>query len=58
MRNRIKRRLRAAVFEVAENFVSGNDYVFIGRIDCATRDFELLKSDIKYAIKKLATTSI
>jgi ribonuclease P protein component len=53
VRNRIKRRLRAAVHEMADNFVSGNDYVFIGKLDAETREFELLKNDIKYALKKL-----
>ena len=53
VRNRIKRRLRAAVREMAECFVSGNDYVFIGKPDAEKREFELLKGDIKYALKKL-----
>ncbi len=54
-RNRIKRRLRAAVKDVSSYFPAGNDYVIIGRIDAMTRDYKELKNDLKYALKKIFT---
>lgn len=54
-RNRAKRRLR----EVARAILpsagqAGFDYVLIGRFDAtASRDFEALKGDLAYALKKL-----
>jgi len=55
VRNRIKRRLKAAVKENEAHFPTGYDFVFIGKIDAEERNFELLKGDIKYALKKIFT---
>jgi ribonuclease P protein component len=53
-RNRIKRRLRAAVREVFPEFAKpSHDYVIIGRIECLRKDFEELKGDLRYALKKV-----
>ena len=56
VRNRIKRRLKAAVKENEVNFPAGYDFVFIGKLEAEERDFELLKGDIKYALKKIFVT--
>ena len=53
-RNKIKRRLKAAVREVFKNAMV-QDYVIIGRRDILEREFKDLKNDLKYAVKKLAT---
>ena len=54
IRNRIKRRLRAAVAEVVPFWApAGNDYVLIGRKKALERPFLLLTSDLKWAIQKL-----
>ena len=53
VRNRIRRRLRAAVREVFPNRgKNGVDYVLIGRYNTASCSFKELKSDIKWALKK------
>ena len=53
-RNRIKRRFRAIINEVApEKFGAGFDYVFIARIDALTRAYADLRGDVVYAIKKI-----
>lgn len=53
-RNRIKRRLRAAVQEIFPEYASPNhDYVLIGKLDILRRDYKDLKGDLKYALKKL-----
>lgn len=53
VRNRIKRRLKAAVKENEKLLKTGYDFVFIGKLEAETRDFELLKGDIQYALKKI-----
>ena len=54
-RNKIKRRLRAAVQEIFPvNAVSGYDYVLIGKLDVLKRDYKDLKADLKYTLKKLS----
>ena len=53
-RNRIKRRLREAVrLHAARDFRPGRDYVIIGRMQTASRDFNLLAQDIRSAIEAL-----
>jgi ribonuclease P protein component len=53
-RNRIKRRLRAIVQEIfPAHAVAGHDYVIIGKLDVLKRDYQDLKGDLKYALKKL-----
>lgn len=53
-RNKIKRRLRAAVREVfPEHAKTSHDYVIIGKMDCLRKDFEELKNDLRYALKKI-----
>ena len=54
VRNRIKRRLRAAAADVVPLFASaGNDYVLIGRKQALERSFQSLTSDLKWALRKL-----
>ena len=54
IRNRVKRRLRAAVAEVVPLCApAGNDYVLIGRKRALERSFRLLTSDLKWALRKL-----
>ena len=54
VRNRVKRRLRAAVAEVVPSWASaGNDYVLIGRKQALERPFQSLTSDLKWALRKL-----
>ena len=53
-RNKIKRRLRAAVREVfPEHAKPSHDYVIIGKMDCLRKDFEELKNDLKYTLRKI-----
>ncbi len=53
-RNKIKRRLRAAVQEIFPlSATSGYDYVLIGKLDVLKRDYKDLKGDVKYALKKI-----
>ena len=54
VRNKVKRRLRAAAAEVVPLYASaGNDYVLIGRKQALERPFQSLTSDLKWALKKL-----
>ena len=53
IRNRIKRRLREAVRLGTKNLtLSAHDVVIIARDDALTRDFELLKGDLRYCLRK------
>ena len=45
-RNRIKRRLRAAVTECARDFVPHHDYVLVGRREALTEPFAKLVADL------------
>ena len=54
VRNKVKRRLRAAAVEVILSCASAeNDYVLIGRKQALERPFQSLKSDLKWALRKL-----
>lgn len=54
VRNRIKRRLRAAVDSVmTDHAAPGNDYVVIGRAASAGRAFDALSGDLETALKRL-----
>ena len=53
VRNRTKRRLRAAVREIYDTFTLPNvDYVLVGRLSTATCPFAELLRDAKYVFKK------
>ncbi|MCK6418766.1 MAG: ribonuclease P protein component [Alphaproteobacteria bacterium] len=53
-RNRIKRRLRAAVADVMPFGAAGGfDYVLIGRVETATRDYADLCQDLRWCLQKL-----
>lgn len=52
-RNRIKRRLRAAVTACAGDFAPGRDYVLIGRRELLSAGFADLVRDLKGAIARL-----
>lgn len=53
-RNRIKRRMReAARLTLPEYAKDSMDYVFIGRVETETRDFEQLCRDIKWCLDKM-----
>lgn len=45
-RNRIKRRLRAAVTACARDFVPGHDYVLLGRREALSEPFAKLVADL------------
>ena len=54
VRNRVKRRLRAAVAEIVPGYApAGNDYVLIGREKALERPYRSLLSDLKWALRKL-----
>lgn len=54
IRNRIKRRLRAACADVlATTLKDGHDIVLIGRAETARRDYADLKQDIVWCLTKL-----
>lgn len=53
-RNKSKRRLRAVVREVLVKYAMPHvDYVFVARLSTATCDYNELKSDTVYAIKRI-----
>lgn len=53
MRNRIRRRLKAAAADILPSCaVKGYDYVLVGRKSGATYPYETLKSDLKWCLKK------
>ncbi len=54
VRNRARRRLRAAVAEVFPALAaSGLDYVVIGRRETVTRPYSLLLQDLRTALKRV-----
>lgn len=52
-RNRIKRRLRAALRACAGEFKAQHDYVLVGRRDALTLPFSRVVSDLSSAIAKV-----
>lgn len=55
-RNRIKRRLRAAVALAARDFAPGNDYVLVGRRGALHEPFAALLGDLRKAIARVGET--
>lgn len=53
IRNRIKRRLRAAAKTALAGAMIPNDIVFIGRVETATCPFEVLLKDMRWCLRKL-----
>lgn len=54
VRNRTKRRLRAAANSVLQNLgKTGTDYVLIGRQQTATMQFAKLEDDLRHAVSKI-----
>lgn len=54
IRNRTRRRLRAAVREIFPQYAAaGTDYVLIGRYNTADCPFEKLKNDLLWTTKKI-----
>ena len=54
VRNRIKRRLRAAAYDIFPLYAQKNiDIVLIGRVETEKRDYGDLQNDLKYCLKKL-----
>lgn len=51
-RNRAKRRLRALANELLPSLGSQGDYVLIARADTARRDYQSLRGDFIYCLKK------
>ncbi len=57
-RNRMKRRLRAAAYDILPvNAKKGVDYILIGRADTATRGYKDLQNDLKWCLGKLGYLS-
>lgn len=54
-RNRIKRRLRAAVTACARDFVPHHDYVLIGRREALSEPFSKLVADLGVLITRVHT---
>ena len=52
-RNRIKRRLRAAVTACARDFRAGHDYVLVGRREALTENFDKLVADLRGSLKRV-----
>lgn len=54
VRNRIKRRLRAASAELLPKYaVAGHDLVIIGRHAALTEEYDGLLRDLRYAVKRV-----
>ena len=57
-RNRARRRLRALANEILPlHGMAGHDYVLIARNTTATRDFQDLRKDLIWALKRIATAT-
>jgi ribonuclease P protein component len=56
-RNRIKRRLRAALRACGDQFQPQHDYVLVGRREALTLPFSRVVSDLSSAIAKVHTPS-
>lgn len=55
VRNRVKRRMRAAAFSLLPELGKpGHDYIFIGRTAAQTGAYDDLIRDMKHALKRLA----
>ena len=52
-RNRIKRRLRAAVIACADDFAAGHDYVLVGRREALSQPFDRLVADLALCIARV-----
>jgi len=52
-RNRIKRRLRAAVRACSRDFRPGHDYVLLGRREALTEPFDKLVADLRGSLKRV-----
>ena len=53
-RNRIRRRLRAAAYDILpDHALWGHDYVLIGRADTETVAYDQLAADLKWCLKRL-----
>lgn len=53
VRNRARRRMRAAVRDLREYAHEQTDYVLIGRFSTAECPFETLRKDLKFALKRI-----
>lgn len=53
VRNRIRRRLRAAVASLADCANTGSDYVIIARLPALERPFDALKKDLELALQRV-----
>ncbi len=56
VRNRARRRMRAAVQALYQHAHERTDYVLIGRFSTAECPFETLLKDLKFALKKINKT--
>jgi ribonuclease P protein component len=52
-RNRIRRRLRAAVTACADDFIASHDYVLVGRREALSQPFDRLVADLSACIAKV-----
>jgi ribonuclease P protein component len=52
-RNRIKRRLRAAVTACADDFLASHDYVLVGRREALSQPFDLMVKDLAFCIARV-----
>jgi ribonuclease P protein component len=55
-RNRIKRRLRAAVTACADDFMPSHDYVLVGRREALNQPFDRLVADLAFCIARVHGT--
>jgi len=56
-RNRIRRRLRAALLELAPSADPLTDYVIVARTHAAKQDYASLSADLKRALAKVQTSA-
>ena len=52
-RNRIRRRLRAAVTACADDFMASNDYVLVGKREALSQPFDRLVADLALCIARV-----
>ena len=52
VRNRCRRMLREAVRSVLPEMAKGMDYIFVGRAHLAGADFDRVKKDVCYTLRR------
>lgn len=55
VRNKVKRRIKEAVYFYRNNIKNGYNYIFVAKQNSANASFEEIKHDVEYLLKKSDT---